>query len=136
MDKRYLLPAALITVLILAGPAALAGAATPPAVTVNPIDLTPFFQALIGLLATIVTAKLVPWIAARTTTQQRESMTALIRTLVYAAEQLYATDQGIQKFAYVRAELMRRGYAVDAAAIEAAVRQLKLAEWIAEPDGE
>ena len=52
------------------------------------IDLTPIFQAIIALLAALVTYKLVPWIKARTTESQQALLSATVRTLVYAAEQL------------------------------------------------
>ncbi len=58
------------------------------------IDLTPIIQALIGLLAALITWKLVPWIQARTTKEQRANMRAMVRVLVYAAEQLYGACRG------------------------------------------
>lgn len=85
------------------------------------IDLTPILQALIGLLATIITVKIVPWIRASTSERQRKLLRALIQTLVCAAEQLYGAGAGEEKLAYVRRELEARGYEFDRAAVEAAV---------------
>ena len=64
------------------------------------IDLTPIFQAIIALLAALVTYKLVPWIKARTTESQQALLSATVRTLVYAAEQLYGAGKGAEKLDY------------------------------------
>lgn len=87
------------------------------------IDLTPIFQAIIALLAALVTYKLVPWIKARTTESQQALLSATVRTLVYAAEQLYGAGKGAEKLDYVIAELEKRGFTADRAAIEAAVKE-------------
>ena len=88
------------------------------------IDLTPVLQAVIGLLAALITYRLVPWIQARTTSEQQALMNATIRTLVFAAEQIYGAGGGEEKMKYVQEQLKRRGFDVDLAAIEAAVREL------------
>ena len=86
------------------------------------IDLTPIINAMIALIAAIVTWKLIPWINARTTNEQRATIAALIRTGVFAAEQLYnAPGMGKAKFEYVQNYLGLHGYKVDIAEIEAAV---------------
>lgn len=90
----------------------------------NHIDLTPILQALIGLLAALITAKIIPWIKARTTTQQQILLQATVDILVSAAEQLYGAGHGPEKLQYVKDELELRGFTVDTAAIEAAVREL------------
>lgn len=88
------------------------------------IDLTPIIQAVIALLAALVTYKLVPWIKARTTAEQQAMLGAMVRTLVYAAEQLYGAGHGAEKLDYVIEELRARGFDADRAAIEAAVREM------------
>lgn len=88
------------------------------------IDLTPVLQAVIGLLAALITYRLVPWIKARTTNEQQALMQATIRTLVFAAEQIYGAGGGAEKMQYVQDQLKARGFDVDLAAIEAAVREL------------
>lgn len=45
---------------------------------------------------------------------------------MYAAEQLYGAGNGSAKLKYVETELEARGLKVDAAAIEAAVREMNL----------
>ena len=49
-----------------------------------------------------------------------------IRILVYAAEQIYGAGKGSFKYQYVQNELEERGLRVDAAAIEATVREMNL----------
>lgn len=88
---------------------------------VNAIDLTPIIQAIITLLAAIVTYKLIPWIKAKTTNEQQVMLEATIRTLVFAAEQMYGAGKGRQKLDYVVDHLKKRGFTVDRAEIEATV---------------
>lgn len=88
------------------------------------IDLTPILQALIGLLAALITAKVIPWIKSKTTTQQQILLQATVDILVSAAEQLYGAGHGPEKLQYVKNELELRGFNIDTAAIEAAVREL------------
>lgn len=85
------------------------------------IDLTPICQAIIALLAALVTYKLVPWIKSKTTAEQQALLSATVKTLVYAAEQLYGAGKGAEKLDYVIAELEERGFTADRAEIEAAV---------------
>ena len=85
------------------------------------INLTPIIQAIIALLATLITCKLIPWIQSRTTEKQQGNLRALIRVLVYAAEQLYGAGKGSAKREYVCEELRKRGFEVDLSEIEAAV---------------
>lgn len=85
------------------------------------INLTPILQALIGLLAALITYKLIPWIKSKTTAQQRQNMAALIRVLVFAAEQLYGSGHGEEKLEYVCEKLREQGYEVNLPDIEATV---------------
>lgn len=89
------------------------------------IDLTPVLQAVISLVAVLITSLLIPWIKANLDAKKQQMLDGLIKTLVYAAEQIYVSGgTGQAKYEYVIRELMKRGYTVDAAAIEAAVREL------------
>lgn len=87
------------------------------------IDLTPIIQAAILLLAAIVTHKVIPWIKAKTTTEQQTFMLATVKTLVFAAEQIYGAGNGYDKMNYVKAELEKRGFTVDEDAIEATIKE-------------
>lgn len=85
------------------------------------IDLTPILQALIALIAALITYRLVPWIKARTTELQRDNLEAVIRIAVFAAEQLYGSGHGSEKLDYATQWLEEHGYTVDRAQIEATV---------------
>ena len=65
---------------------------------------------------------------ARTNRQQQEYLLSTVRILVFAAEQIYGAGKGSTKYQYVEEELEHRGLKVDAAAIEAAVREMNLLE--------
>lgn len=87
------------------------------------IDLTPIFQAIIALLAALITCKVIPWIKAKTTNEQQTMLWATVRTLVFAAEQIYGAGNGRAKLAYVEGALEMRGFKADTAAIEAMVKE-------------
>ena len=85
------------------------------------INLTPIFQAIIALLAALITYRLIPWIKARTTNEQQTTLKVLVRTLVFAAEQMYGAGAGREKLEWVQYQLKMAGLDVDVAEIEAAV---------------
>lgn len=95
------------------------------------IDITPFIQAVIALLAALITSKLIPWIKAKTTTEMQKNLTAAARIAVYAAEQIFGAGKGEEKFAYALQSLKSSGYNLDSTAlsnsIEKAVLELNLA---------
>ena len=86
------------------------------------IDLTPIFQALLTLLAALITAFVIPWLKAKTTAQQREQIAGVYRTIVFAAEQMYGNGRGEEKLAFVEDWLKGHGYEIDGALIEATVK--------------
>lgn len=90
------------------------------------IDLTTILEAIIALIAALVTYKVIPWIKAKTTESQQAILMATVRTLVYAAEQLYGAGKGKEKFTYVRQKLQEKGFDVDVDAIEAAVKEITI----------
>lgn len=76
---------------------------------------------------------MIPWLKSKLNREQQDYLLATTRVLVYAAEQLYGAGKGDAKLAYVQDELESRGLKVDAAAIEAMVREMNLLEsWEAE----
>lgn len=87
------------------------------------IDLTPIIQALIALLASIVTYKLIPWLKARTTSEQQSMMRAAVKTLVFAAEQIYGAGQGAEKLDFVIRQLENQGFTANRLEVEAAVAE-------------
>lgn len=91
--------------------------------TTTTIDLTPIFQAVIALLAAIITSKVIPWIRAKTTNEQQAVLWATVRTLVFAAEQIYGAGKGHVKLQYVMDELEQRGFTANLSDIEAAIKE-------------
>ena len=87
------------------------------------IDLTPIVQAVITLIAAIITTKLIPWIKAKTTVEQQNMIRAAVVTLVFAAEQIYGAGRGSEKLEYVKAKLIEKGYDVDVDEIEAVIKE-------------
>ena len=88
------------------------------------IDLTPIFQAVIALLAALITYKLIPWIKSRTTKQQQENLYAAARIAVYAAEQLFGAGQGEEKLDYAIAALKRAGYDIDKQLVRETIEEI------------
>lgn len=86
------------------------------------IDLTTVINAIIALLAAVVTAFVVPWIKANATIKQQEMLKNVYRTIVYAAEQIYGDGKGAEKLAYVKSQLEAKGYTVDIDLIESTVK--------------
>ena len=99
------------------------------------INLTPILEALIGLLAAIITYWVVPMIKARTTEAQRATLEAAVRSAVYMAEQLYGAGKGKSKMEYALMWLREQGYDVDSRAVEAAVYEC-INQWREEIDSD
>ena len=94
------------------------------------MNTTPILQAVAALLATIITAVVVPYVKSRTTASQQAQINAWVRIAVSAAEQIYSDPgKGKAKKAYVLEWLHDHGVTVDEAQldalIEAAVYELK-----------
>lgn len=85
------------------------------------IDLTPIINAIIALIAAIIAHKVIPWIKARTTNEQQAALRATVKTLVFAAEQIYGAGKGAEKLNFVTTELRKQGFTVNPVEIEAAV---------------
>jgi len=87
------------------------------------INLTPIFEAIIALLAAVVTYKLVPWIKSKVTEQQYSNLTAAAKIAVYAAEQIYKFGNGDKKLDYAVEQLRARGFNLDIDILRSAVEQ-------------
>lgn len=93
-------------------------------------DITPIMEAVVALLAAVITAVVVPYIKSKTTTDQQRQINTWVQIAVSAAEQIYAgSGLGEEKKTYVIEWLRQHGVTVDAdkldAMIEAAVYDLK-----------
>lgn len=87
------------------------------------IDLTTIINAVIALLAALVTYRVIPWIKAKTTNEQQAYIRALVKAGVYAAEQIYQNGNGRKKMEYVKEFLYQHGFDVNITEIEAAVAE-------------
>ena len=92
-------------------------------------DITPVINAVIALIAAVITAFVIPWIKSKTTAAQREEIEAWVRIAVTAAEQIYkGSGRGEEKKEYVLDFLKGKGLTFDMASInlmiESAVKDM------------
>lgn len=91
-------------------------------------NLTPVINAVIALIAALITAFVVPWIKRNTSAKDREELLKWVEIAVMAAQQLYHQLDGSKRKEYVLNFLREKGYDVTSAevdnAIEAAVLKL------------
>lgn len=94
------------------------------------IDLTQIIQVLITLICGLVARYLIPWIKSKLDDRQYDVFYTMVRVGVFAAEQLFNSEQGKEKKEYVLHLLEENGYQVDEpavdAVIEAVVKELKI----------
>ena len=85
-------------------------------------DITPIIEALVALIAALITAFLVPYIKSRTTTQQQAEINAWVRVAVAAAEQIFKGDgRGDEKKEYVLNWLKEHNITLDESKIDALI---------------
>ena len=94
------------------------------------IDLTQIIMAIITLIGGLVAKYVIPFIKSKLTDRQYDALCMLVRTGVYAAEQIFTSEQWKEKKQYVVDLLKENGYEVDSTAvdalIEATVRELRI----------
>ena len=94
------------------------------------IDLTQIILAILTLIGALISRYVIPWIKSKLDDRQYEVLKTLIRTGVFAAEQLFSTQEWKEKKQYVVDLLKENGYDVDIAAvdamIESTVRELRI----------
>lgn len=88
------------------------------------IDLTAIIQAVLALIAAVITTVVVPYLKARTNEKQQALLMATLDIAVKAAEQIYGSGAGQEKKEYVLKYLADHKITVDDAAIEAKVNEL------------
>ena len=104
-------------------------------------DITPIVEAILALVAVVITSIVIPYIKKRTTTEQQKELVGWVKIAVAAAEQIYVgTGRGPEKKMYVVEWLADRNITVDTnqidALIESAVYELNnSAALIIEPAG-
>lgn len=92
------------------------------------IDYTELLQAIIALLATLITTFLVPFIKKKLSAEKTEELRKWVGVAVKAAEQIYGSKTGQEKKEYVLSFLLSKGFKFDvdevAALIESEVYKL------------
>lgn len=96
------------------------------------MDITPVVNAVIALIAAVVTAFVIPWIKSKTTAAQREEINAWVKIAVTAAEQIYSgVGKGKEKKKYVLDFLAEKNLRIDEESvdlmIESAVKNMNVA---------
>ena len=92
------------------------------------IDITQIAVAFISLLAAIITGFVIPWLKSKIninndklSDNQQALLKLAINTAVKAAEQIYRSDEGQKKKAYVLGLLEAQGFKIDSTALDAAI---------------
>ena len=101
-------------------------------------DITPIVEAILALVAVVITGIVIPYVKKRTTTEQQKEIVAWVKIAVAAAEQIYiGTGRGPEKKMYVVEWLADRNISIDTneidALIESAVYELNNSAVIIEP---
>jgi uncharacterized membrane protein YraQ (UPF0718 family) len=101
-------------------------------------DITTIIEAILALVAVLITGIIIPYIRKRTTTEQQKEILAWVKIAVTAAEQIYVgSGRGPEKKMYVIDWLADRNITVDTnkidAIIESAVYELNNGTVILEP---
>jgi hypothetical protein len=101
-------------------------------------DITTIIEAILALVAVLITGIVIPYIRKRTTTEQQKEILAWVKIAVTAAEQIYVgSGRGPEKKMYVIDWLADRNITVDTnkidAIIESAVYELNNGTVILEP---
>ncbi len=96
------------------------------------MDITPVVNAVIALIAAVVTAFVIPWVKSKTTAAQREEINSWVKIAVTAAEQIYSgVGKGKEKKAYVLKFLEEKNLKIDEESvdlmIESAVKNMNQA---------
>ena len=94
-------------------------------------DLTPIVNAVIALIASIITTFLIPWIKSKIDAAKLAQIVEWVGIAVRAAEQIYnESGMGEKKKQYVLDFLASKGFTLDPdsinAMIEAAVKELNI----------
>lgn len=96
------------------------------------IDLTPIINAVIALLAAIITTFLIPWLKEKYELEKLNKLKEWVAVAVEAAEKLFEHGMNAEKKEYVLEFLAKKGYYVNTddidALIESAVYWLKHGE--------
>lgn len=96
------------------------------------INLTPLVEALIAVIALIISTYLIPWLKTKLTAEQLTYAKTAVEVAVYAAEKAYGAGKGEQKLKYVQDVLAARGVELDTIAlmslVDASIKKMEQAE--------
>lgn len=84
-------------------------------------DMTGLIQAVITLATVVITGLLIPYLQTKMDTAKFAKLSELVDIFVSAAEQLYNSNQGEEKKAYVLSKLTEAGYRVEESEIDAMI---------------
>ena len=85
------------------------------------MDLTKIIVAIIGLIHAVLVTFIIPVLKNKYSEQQLLKANKIIKTFVYAADQLFTREQGEEKKQWVRDKLVLAGYDVDLDEIDAQI---------------
>ena len=99
-------------------------------------DITTIVEAILGLVAVVITGVIIPYIKKKTTTEQQKEIVAWVKIAVAAAEQIYSgIGRGPEKKQYVLSWLDAHNIILDEdkidALIESAVYELNSTDILA-----
>lgn len=90
------------------------------------VDITPVINALIMLLAAIITTFVIPLLKKNASAQDLNEMLKWIDIAVMAAQQMYYMEDGATRKQYVLDFLTEKGYDVNSQAVDAAIESAVL----------
>lgn len=90
------------------------------------IDMTEIIKAVIALASVLITGALLPYLQSKMSAEKWTRLSELVNIFVGAAEQLYSSEQGQEKKAYVLAKLTEAGYRVEETEIDAMIESAVL----------
>jgi hypothetical protein len=83
------------------------------------IDLTPIIEAIVVLIAALITAHVIPWLKRKIGAQKLTEAKTWVEIAVKAAEQLYkGSGSGVEKYNYVVKFLQDKGFTFDGDSIK------------------
>ena len=100
------------------------------------LKLTPIINAVIALLAALVTVFVIPWLQRKTSAQDREEFLRWVEIAVAAAEQHWDSAKSKEKKEAVTAFLREQGFTFSESEIDSAIEAavLKLHHELTRPD--
>ena len=85
-------------------------------------NITPIVEAILALVAAVITFILIPYIRSKTTAEQQQTINAWVQIAVTAAEQIFSgSGRGAEKKEYVIKFLADKGFKIDEASIDAMI---------------